>query len=101
MMISKGQRYRVTRDVPVTALTSWAAPFTGGYDRVLRAGEVLTILNDPPEGATAVYCEPDDYQRLHREFIPFSDRMRFWSYRGFYLCIRLTDLAEKCERIAA
>jgi hypothetical protein len=34
-------------------MTSWAAPFTGGYDRVLGTGEVFTILNDPPETARA------------------------------------------------
>jgi len=98
-MISKGQRYRTTSDVPVTAMTEWAAPFTGGYDRVLRAGEVFTISNDPPEKATAVYCVPDDYRRLHREFIPFRDRIQFWSYWGYYLCIRLSDIEGKCELI--
>ena len=101
MVICKGQRYRTKSDVPVTALTSWAAPFTGGYDRVLRAGEVFTISNDPPQTATAVYCEPVDYRRLHREFIPFRDRIQFWLYRGFYLCIRLKDIEERCELLAA
>jgi len=99
LVVSKGQRYKVKKDVPVTAMTSWAAPFTGGYDRVLRAGEVFTISHDPPEGATAVYCDPRDYRRLHRESIPFRDRVQFWRYRGFYLCIRLKDIDESCERL--
>ena len=100
-MIAKGQRYKTTKDIPVTAMTSWAAPFTGGYDRILRAGEVFTIANDPPKTATAVYCDPDDYKRLHSEFIPLSDRLRFWVYRGFYLCIKLREIEESCEPIAA
>lgn len=100
-MIAKGQRYKTKKDIPVIAMTSWAAPFTGGYDRVLRAGEVFTIANDPPKGATAVYCDPDDYKRLHREFIPFADRLRFWVYLGYYLCIKLKDIDDSCERLAA
>lgn len=100
-MISKGQRYRVRTDVPVIAMTSWAAPFTGGYDRVLRAGEEFTIANDPPGGASAVYADPADYRRLHREFVPLGDRWRFWVYRGFYLCIKLKDIESRCELIKA
>ncbi len=99
-MISQGQRYKTKTEIPVTAMTSWAAPFTGGYHRVLGAGEVFTILNDPPEAATAVYCEPADYRRLHRELIPFRDRLQFWIYRGYYLCVRLRDVEEKCELLA-
>jgi hypothetical protein len=97
--VSKGQRYRAKIDIPVTALTEWAAPFTGGYERVLRAGEVFTIAHDPTEGATAVYCNPEDYRRLHREFIPLWDRLRFPLYWGYYLCIRLRDIDESCERL--
>ena len=100
-MIVKGQRYKTTKDIQIIAMTSWAAPFTGGYDRVLRSGEVFTIANDPPNTATAVYCVPDDYKRLHSEFIPLSDRLQFWVYRGYYLCINLRDIKESCERLTA
>ena len=96
-MITRGQRYKTKTDIAVITMTSWAAPFTGGYDRVLVAGEIFTILNDPPESATAVYCEPADYRRLHREFIPLRDRLQFWFYRGYYLCVRIKDIEEKCE----
>ncbi len=100
MAISEGQRYKTKSDIPVTAMTSWAAPFTGGYDRILGAGEVFTILNDPPEAATAVYCLATDYRRLHRQFVPFRDRMQFWLYRGYYLCVRLRYIEEMCELLA-
>ena len=63
----------------------------------LRAGEVFTVSDDPPEGATAVYADPDDYGRLHREFVPLSDRLSFLTYRGFYLCVKLSDIVEGCE----
>ena len=99
--ISKGQHYRTRKDIPVTAMTSWAVQFTGGYERILRAGEEFTVTNDPPPKATAVYCDPKDYRKLHREFIPVGDRLRFWSYRGYYLCIKLKDIEENCESVTA
>src|SRR6266516_5752422 len=100
-MITKGQQYITRRDIPVIAMTSWSAPFTGGYDRILRTGEAFTVLHDPQPGATAVYCKPNNYRRLHGEFIPFRDRWRFWVYRGFYLCVTLKNIEESCEIIAA
>jgi hypothetical protein len=44
---------------------------------------------------------PDDYRRLHRVFIPYRDRIQFWFYCGYYLCIRLSDIEGKCELLAA
>lgn len=100
-MIAKGQRYRTTSDIPVTAMTSWALPFTGGYPCVLDAGEIFSIDYDPPETATAVYCDPEDYHGLHKKFIPLRDRIRFWFYRGYYLCIDIKDIEEHCELLDA
>jgi len=80
-------------------MTSWSAPFTGGYERVLPAGEIFRIINDPPEKATAVYADAENYKKLHKTFIPLSDRMRFIFYRGYYLCIKIKDIEEKCESL--
>lgn len=99
-MITKGQRYKTIRQIPVIAMTSWTAPFTGGYDRLLNVGEEFTISNDPRDGASAVYCDPVDYKRLHKELIPWTDRIRFWVYAGFYLCIDLDEIERNCEFIS-
>lgn len=92
MNVARGQRYRAKVDVTVTAMTSWATPFTGGYTRVLPKGEVVTIANDPPAGATAVYADPENYRRLHGLMVPKRDRLQFWIYRGYYLSIGLAQL---------
>jgi hypothetical protein len=99
--ISKGQHYRTRKDIPITAMSSWPASFTGGCERVLRAGEEFTVANDPPPKATAVYCDPKDYRELHQEFTPASDRLRFWIHGGYTLCIKLKDIEESCEPLAA
>jgi hypothetical protein len=96
-VIQAGQRYRTKVDLPVVAMTSWAAPFTDGHDRVLDAGEEFLIENAPPSGATAVYGIPVDYHRLHSKMVPWTDRLQFWYYRGYYLCLQIVDIEQRCE----
>jgi hypothetical protein len=97
-MVRKGERYRSTVPLKVIAMTSWNAPYTGGEEAVLPAGEEFAIANDPPEGATAVYCDPIRYDELHAHFVPAKDR-RNKRYSGYYLCIDLSLIAEHCERL--
>ena len=42
MHVERGQQYRAKVDVSVICMT-WAAPFTGGYERVLPKGETIVI----------------------------------------------------------
>jgi hypothetical protein len=98
-MVSRGQKYRATVDLPVTCMTSWRAPFTGGYKRVLPAGEEFVIANDPPAKATAVYADPVNYRKLHSKFVPWKDRVRILLYAGYYLCIPLAVIAADCEYV--
>jgi len=97
MHVERGQRYRAKFDVSVTCMTSWAAPFTGGYERVLPKGETIVITHDPPPGATAVYADPENYRRLHSNMVPLKDRLQFWVYRGYYLCVRIAQLNDAFE----
>jgi hypothetical protein len=97
-MVHKGERYRATAPLDVIAMTSWAAPCTGGEDGVLPAGEEFVVSNDPPEGATAVYCDPVRYDELHAHFVAAKDR-RHKKYTGYYLCVDLGLIAERCERV--
>jgi hypothetical protein len=97
MKVVTGQRFRATTDVPVICMTSWAAPFSGGHERTLPKGEIVTVANDPPETATSVYADPENYGRLHSQMVPFRDRAKFWIYRGYYLCIRLEQLEADFE----
>lgn len=100
MEIRKGCRFRSRRPTPVTCLTSWATPFTGGYDRVLPAGEILVVANDPPAGATAVYCDPARYRALHARMVPWRDRLNLLFYRGYYLCVPIETLRTEFEPVS-
>ena len=97
-MVRKGERYRSTAPLEVIAMTAWAAPCIGGEVGVLPAGEEFVVSNDPAEGATAVYCDPVRYDQLHAHFVSAKDR-RNKRYSGYYLCIDLGLIAERCERV--
>jgi hypothetical protein len=97
-MVRKGERYQSKAPLEVIAMTAWTAPCTGGEDGVLPAGEEFVVSNDPPEGATAVYCDPVRYDELHAHFVPAKDRSNK-RYSGYYLCIDLGLIAERCERV--
>lgn len=95
-MVRKGERYRCKAPLEVIAMTSWAAPFTGGADKVLPAGEEFVVASDPPVGATAVCCNPVRYDELHAHFVSAKDR-RNKRYSGYYLCIDIGLIDEQCE----
>ena len=95
----KESRYRSNKAIPVLALTSWRAPFTGGYERSLPEGEAFTVLFDSAEPATAAACMPDRYDDLHSHFIPAKDR-EAESYAGYYLVISLRELADSCVQLS-
>jgi hypothetical protein len=78
-------------------MTSWAAPFTGGHSRTLPANETIVVANDPPAHATAVYCDPERYKDLHALMVPMRDRIQFWVYRGYYLCVPIETLRVDCD----
>ncbi len=99
MRVARGQRYRAKVDVVVTCMTSWAAPYTGGDERVLPRGEIVTIANDPPPTATAVYADPENYRALHRRMVPLRLRAQFWAYRGYHLALRLDQLETDFESV--
>lgn len=99
-MVKKGQKYRVDEDITITCMTSWRAPFTGGHDRILRANEEFIIANSPRKDAGSLYADPVNYKKLHKKFVPWTDRIKFFLYRGYYLCIEIKKIEESCSLIS-
>ncbi len=100
-MIKSGQRYQVNQAIPVICMTAWKSPYTGGHDRVLPEGEEFIIDHDPQEAATAVYATAVNYEKLHKVFVPWTDRIRFYSYVGYYLCIDLIQIEKHCSLVVS
>src|SRR5258708_16398151 len=89
--VRRGEHYRSVTDVTMTVMTSWSAPYTGGSEAILPAGETFAVLNDPPAQATAVYCRPDNYPRLHKRYVRSQDLCHPF-YRGYYPTVLLEQI---------
>ena len=87
------------RDLEVFCLTTFGAPFSGGREVVLPAGETFTVRNDPPCGATAVYAAPDSYRKLHKRFVRRRDRWHPF-YSGYCLVIAIDVIEYEGELVS-
>jgi len=98
-MIKKGQKYKTLQDIPVYCTTHWAAPHTLGYDRTLSKGEIFTVEDDPVEKSTCLDCIPRSYRKLHKKFVPWKDRLKFWVYDGYSLIVDIDQIENNCELV--
>jgi hypothetical protein len=89
----KGDVYEATRDVEVSYLTAWSAPFTGGGTGMLLKGDQVIVDQEmiflQP---VAVYAKPIDYASAEARMVPESDRSDK-KYGGFYLCLKTLELS--------
>jgi hypothetical protein len=85
--------------VPVTCVTQFAAPYTGGYETTLPAGTVVVVSHDETDGATAIGCQPEELRRLEKRLVRRRDRMRFWVYRGYHVIIPLAAFGTALQRV--
>jgi hypothetical protein len=96
----KGDVYACRADRRVDYLTAWSAPFTGGGESVLRAGERVWIHCDPgEERPLGVYAQALDYDALERRMVPRKEREAA-RYGGFYFYFPILDLARDFDLVA-
>jgi hypothetical protein len=91
--VRKGQRWQMVSELHTSGLTSRAAPFTGGFECVSPRGTVVRVQSDPPIGARAVGCTPENYEEIERLVVPEEDRTDP-QYGGYSLVIDLTNFGE-------
>jgi hypothetical protein len=91
----KGDLYESLVDQPICYMTAWSAPYTGGGDSTILAGERVWIDNEPSEEKPiGVYAMPIEYDKLETRMVPAEDR-EAGNYNGFYLFIDTKVLLEK------
>ena len=96
--VRAGDGFVATRDVPTSALTSWRAPATFGFDTVIPQGTVLVADYDAVPGAPAFACVPERYDELEERLVPEEDR-RHPKYSGYYFVLDLADIGDKLKRL--
>ena len=91
-MFRKGDRFEAMSDVRATCLVIYAAPFTDGFETKIPQGTIVVVSHDLVDGATAIACQPEQYRRFEKLFVPWWTRAQFWSYRGYQLMIDVAEL---------
>jgi hypothetical protein len=88
----KGDVYEALEDMSVHYTTSWAAPFTGGGEGVLRKGDRVMVDTEPVDDrAISTYAVAVDYDAVEERIVPASDRSAP-KYSGFYFSFKTVDL---------
>jgi hypothetical protein len=88
----QGDVYEVLHDMPVHFLTAWSAPFTGGGESALKAGDKLLVDQMPHDlKPISFYAVALDYSAVEIRVIPESDRTSS-KYAGFYFSLKTVDL---------
>lgn len=93
-----GDVYASLEDRTVSYMTAWAAPFSGGGEGVLKAGERVRISGDFGPEPISVYAVPVEYDEIEARMVPEEER-RSRKYGGFYLSLRTMELHEAFERV--
>lgn len=97
--IRKGQHYEVVSPCPVEIMTSWAAPYTGGFTSQLQPGKVFMVAYDASD-RPVVSCDPrlEDYESYESELVPVDQQQVIpGKYTGFYFYIFVKDIIEHCQ----
>lgn len=93
------EEFEATKDVAVTFVTHWQAPFTGGGTGTLPMGtRVRVSVSGPDPEPIGVYAEPLDYKRFETELVPAADRSTP-KYGGFSLSISIEQLNKDFRRV--
>jgi hypothetical protein len=88
----KGDVYEALEDMTVRYMTSWAAPFTGGGDGLLKKGDRVLVDSEPHDSrAISNYATAVDYDALDERIVPASDRSAP-KYGGFCFSFKTVDL---------
>ncbi len=92
-----GDRFVTTQDVPTNGLSTWRAPFTGGFETVIPEGTVL-VADEQVAGASGFGCIPERYRELEPALVP-EDTRSSAKYDGYYFVFLLSDLGKTLKRL--
>jgi hypothetical protein len=92
-----GEIYLCIKDAPISYITHWMKPYTGGDDALFPKGEKLQILEITQTKPTSVYCQALNANKIEKLVVPESDREQI-DYDGYNLVID-TLILNKCFKL--
>ena len=96
--VKQGEKFILTEDKQTNGLTSWSAPFTGGFECNVPAGTVFEVLHDSVVTAKGFGCKPVNYNQFELAHVPESDRCSP-KYNGYYFVLRKVILVVRLKKL--
>lgn len=93
-----GDIYRSKRNVAVTTMITFAAPFTGGHECKLPPGIEVKIGEIYEDLPVAINCIPIKSEELESTLVPEND-INSDKYTGYYLTIKTHEFKDGFEKI--
>lgn len=93
-LVQKGDRFSVAKDLEITGLTVWGAPYTGSFKCTLPAGTILVADHGQVPTAEGFGVVPEDYKEMEKQLVPESDRNQR-KYSGYYFVFLNKDIGGK------
>lgn len=88
------ERFITAKDIEIHGLTTWAAPFTGGFKCVIPKGTTIIAYDQQVPGAEGFAAIPENYEELESLLVPESDRSHY-KYTGYYFVFPRKDIGDK------
>ena len=88
-----GQVFETIWDVPVIAMLTHRAPFTGSEEFTLPPGIQIKIKDQIEEKPIIIAADPTEYKAIEKQFIPKASRSS-WLYSGYFLYIQTIDFID-------
>jgi len=93
-----GEIYRTCREIDVTTVIQFSAPFTSGYQRTLPTDTEITIGDINQERPHTIMCLPVKSDEIDRILISKEDRDNEM-YTGYHLSINIKEFVDGFELI--
>ncbi len=81
-----GEVYVCIKEAPITYMTHWLKPYTGGEKAIFPKDEKIIISDIRQLKPTSVYCEALNVEAIEELLVPQTDREQY-DYNGYSLMI--------------
>jgi hypothetical protein len=93
-----GDIYTCIEDAPISYMTHWMKPYTGGDKTIFPKDEKIKISDIKQQKPTSVYCQAIDADKIEKLLVPQSDREQY-DYNGYSLVVDTIVLNKKFKLV--
>jgi len=93
-----GEVFESLRDTPISYLTHYMAPYTGGDKAIILKGERIIVSKPNKPKPSGYYCYPLNTEEVEKRIIPDSER-NDPQYNGFSLYMDTSSIVQNFKQV--